>query len=239
VNHFRSVRRRLKLLVGDHPALLPIYLRMTAEGTSRRITPTTQLLVDGFQRSGTTYTGVSIRLAQPRPFGMSTHVHNIAIIKQAVARHLPTLIVVRDPVPCLASYIVWDPSVGLKTVVWEWLHYHRRLLDLAPQVSIATFDQVTTDIGAVVDRLNERFGTTLVRPSDDVDSAAAVEDHIRTNNRKVFERATPSQIVPVPDDGRADALALWRDVIENDVELADQRREAEELFDRLRAYAPS
>src|SRR5690242_9057843 len=44
----RRALRQGKYLIGDNPVFLPVLLRATPEGTSRAITPRTQLVVEGF-----------------------------------------------------------------------------------------------------------------------------------------------------------------------------------------------
>ena len=47
---------RTKNFFGHEPIFLPILLRLTPLGTSRQITPATDLVIEGFPRSGNTFT---------------------------------------------------------------------------------------------------------------------------------------------------------------------------------------
>lgn len=222
--------------MGDHPRLLPLYLRLTQEGIDRRISVDTQLVIEGFPRSGNTFTAAAIAHAQPQPLAMSTHAHCVANVEVAVARDLPTLVVVREPVDCLASYLVWDPRIGVKTVLWEYIHYHKGILPLARSVTVATFDEVVEELPAVVARLNDRFGTHLTLPPNTAEFTAEVDALVRARHRAVHPNKAPERVTPVPHEAREAEAGEWRERLTAPTwsrPLAEARR----LHDRLAALA--
>ena len=228
--------RRAKLLVGDYPALLPVYLRLTPEGTDRNITDRTQLVVEGFPRSGTTFAAKAITMAQGPDFVLTNHVHTTGILEVARQREVPTLVVVRHPVDCLASYLVWDPVIGTKTVLWEYLHYHKALADLAPHFVIASFDQVTIDLPAVARRVTERFDIELATPEPSADFERRVRDAIRDDHARFHPSREPGTGVPVPDESRRAALEGWKERLQQ-ADLAERLDRALRLYDELRRFA--
>lgn len=216
------------MLIGDLPILLPVYLRVTPEGTGRALTPETQLVVEGFPRSGTTFATHAIRLAQPNPTAVTHHVHNVAILKKAVSEAVPTLVVVRQPVDALSSYLVWEPRARVKTTIWEWTHYHLGLSSLASQVVVVPFDQVRDDLASVVDRLNERYGTSFAPPPTTRSFRNEVDASIRSHHSRVHPNQAPGQGVPVPDQRRAASLERQRGRVE-----APKHRERLEVAQQL------
>ena len=229
--------RRAKLLVGDYRPLMPLFLRLTAEGVGRSITDDTDLVIEGFQRSGTTFTSHAVQAAQPDALVVTNHVHNTAVLRQAIAAKIPTLVVVRPAKSCLPSYIVWDPDIGARTILWEWNHYHKQLPDLVGDITIATFEQVTTDLAGVVARMNADFGTDLVLPPQTVEFRSVVEERIRRSHEDAHPNREASQSVPVPDAGRADELAFWRERIAADRSLDEGFKKADELYTQLAEWS--
>jgi hypothetical protein len=195
--------RAARRLLGDHPAFLPIVLRATPQGTSRRITDRTELVIEGFPRSGNTFAFYALGLAQRqagRRADVSSHVHTVSQVRAAVARGVPTLVVIRRPVDVVTSLLIAAPHVSLTSALAEYVHHHRRLLPLRDRFVIGTFDQVTTDFGEVTARVNERFGTAFAcfEPTDDNTDAvfAAIEE-----NHRVLHGGTEN-VVPRPSQRR-------------------------------------
>ncbi|MDH3755052.1 MAG: hypothetical protein OEU32_14375 [Acidimicrobiia bacterium] len=206
-----TVRRRAKLLIGDHRVLLPLYLRLTPEGTARAITARTDLVVEGFPRSGTTFAAHALRLAQSEPIVITNHVHNLSILDVAISRSVPTLVVVREPVDCLASYLVWEPAAPASTVLWEWLHYHSRLVRRAHRLTVVGFEEVRTSLPDIVSRLNHRYGSAFDAPPTTESFRSDVELEVRRRHAQVHPNQVQSRGVPVPDAGRDEAAALARE----------------------------
>ena len=205
-----AARRRAKLLVGEHQFLLPLFLRVTFEGTGRNVTEETDLVVEGFPRSGTTFTSTAIRLAQPEGFVVTDHVHNIAILDRAIAAGVPTLVVVREPRSCLTSYLVWEPRAPVSCVLWEWDRYHRKLLDRRDSVVVRSFEQVRSSLAEVTDALSARYSVQLRTPPSTAEFSAMIDDAVRARHARVHPRLPAARGVPVPDAGRATALAEQR-----------------------------
>lgn len=227
----REVRRRL----GDDPVFLPIVLRATPQGTSRRITDHTGLAIEGFPRSGNTFAYFAVlhaAAAEGRELTVASHVHTPSQVRAAVARRLPTLVVVRRPVDAVTSLLIAAPHVQLRAALDEWIHHHRVLLPLRDDLVVATFDQVISDMGAVTARVDERFGTSLprYRPGPDADAAvfAAIEE-----NHRVLHGGTENG-VPRPSQarraekewllGRLEAPRFERLVAEAEDVFAEYRR---------------
>lgn len=236
----RTLGRRFlrygKAFVGEYPALMPLYLRLTPEGTTRALSADTQLVVEGFPRSGTTFAAHSLSMAQPIAPKTTFHVHNVAVLRQATEQRIPTVLVVRTPVDCLASYLTWDPRIGAGTVLWEWIRYHRSALAVSHDLTVATFDQVTTDLPAVVARLNGRFGASFTAPPSTEAFDRDVRRSITTRHAQLYPNNDPSIGVPVPDAGRQAELARQRDALRNPA-VSAELVEAEALFDRYAALA--
>lgn len=184
-----SVRRNLRRareLVGDDPFLLPIVLRATPTGTVRRLSNATQLVIEGMPRSGNTFACFAIKHAESqegRNIVVSSHVHTPSAVRAAVGARFPTVVVIRRPLDTVVSLLIAVPHVRFAEAIDEWTHHHREILPYHDRFVVATFDQVTTDFGAVTARVNDRFGTAFARyvPSaenDDAVFAAIDRNHV-------------------------------------------------------------
>ncbi|MEZ5142812.1 MAG: hypothetical protein R2726_09880 [Acidimicrobiales bacterium] len=196
----RRVLRRIREHLGDDPTFLPVVLRATPLGVSRRLTDTTDLVIEGFPRSGNTFAYFAMRLASGDRLRIASHVHTPSQVKAAVALHLPTMLVVREPRDTVVSLLIAAPHVAFRAAIAEWIHHHRELLAYRNGFVVAGFDQVTHDLGRVVERVNERFGTDLPRfeptPANTDAVFAAIEEHhqrVHGGTENVVPRPSPAR----------------------------------------------
>ena len=199
----RRVLRRVREWLGDDPIFLPIVLRATPTGTVRRLTDRTQVVIEGFPRSGNTFAMFALRHAAAAAGSdvvISSHVHTPSAVKAAVHGHYPTLYVVRPPRDTIVSLLIAAPHVAFGAAIDEWTHHHRELLPYGDGFVLATFDEVTADFGAVTHRVNERFGTALPAyvpsPEHDEEVFAAIE-----RNHQELHGGTEN-VVPRPSELR-------------------------------------
>jgi hypothetical protein len=199
----RRVLRGARRTIGDDPLFLPIVLRATPQGTSRKITDDTELVIEGFPRCGNTFAFFAVKHAERlagREVVVASHVHTPSQVRLAVGLRFPTLVVVRRPVDVVTSLLIAAPHVSVSSALREYIHHHRVLLPLRDRFVIGTFDQVVTDFGAVTERVNARFGTSFARfqPTDEHTDAvfAAIEE-----NHRVLHGGTEN-VVPRPSTAR-------------------------------------
>lgn len=198
----RRLLRRARRVLGDHPALLPVVLWATPGSSKRAITDETQAVIEGFPRSGNTFAYFALREAHG-PVPVSSHVHVPAQVERAVALGKPTLFVVREPVACLASLLTAAPHVRVGPAYDEYIHHHRRVLAVADGLVVGTFEQITTDFGAVIDALNARFGTSFTRFEQTPENVDRVFARIDAHYEDLYGDRASERVVPRPSAARA------------------------------------
>jgi hypothetical protein len=223
----RRLLRRARQGLGDHPVFLPIVLALTPERFDRAITAGTELVVEGFPRSGNTFAAAAIEVAQQRTVSISSHVHVPAQVKRAVRKHVPTLVVIRDPLDAVASLIVAAPHVLPRSALREYAHHYTELMACRGGVVIGTFDEVTTGLAGVIDRINARFDTHFARfePTD------ANLERVRTAIEERYRRVHGGhdRALPLPAAARADRLDQMRRRL-GAPELAAELARARDVF---------
>jgi len=226
--------RRVRRSLGDSPVFLPIVLRATPLGTTRRLTADTALVIEGMPRSGNTFARHAFDLAQPSPVVVSSHVHTPSAVVAAVRRNIPTLVLIRQPLDTVLSLIVAAPHVGFRAAIDEWIHHYEVLWPLRDQFVVATFDQVTDDFGAVTARVNERFGTAFACFAHDGASTQAVFASIEAEHLAVH--GGTEHAVPRPSSQRR---ALRQELEERaaDPGLSSSWERADAVWCRYRALA--
>jgi hypothetical protein len=227
----RRVLRQGKYLIGDNPIFLPVLLRATPEGTSRAITPSTQLVVEGFPRSGNTFAVFAFRNAQGPGVEVVGHVHHPSQVKLAVQRELPTLLVIRRPLPCLASYLVTAPHGRPAGVLKEYIRYHRVLLPYLDSVVVGEFDEVTKSFTDVINKINARFGTDFGPFDQTQGNVDQVFKDIEAYHAETHPGKEVERIVPRPSHERKNENRMYLAELQRP-EYSGLLHQAEQMYER-------
>ncbi len=160
-------------MVGRRPALLPLARRSTGARHSSMITERTQLVIEGFTRSGASATQRVVRQVAPDVV-LPVPVHLPSQLKVAVARGLPTLLLIRDPVDTVAARLAADPGLAIDEVLDSYVHYHTDVWDLVEGVVVVTYSMARSDLRPALVALDRLAGTNMARSVGDADEPLAV-----------------------------------------------------------------
>jgi hypothetical protein len=221
--------RRVRRLIGDSPAFLPIVLRSTPLGTSRRLRSDTVIAVEGFPRSGNTFAAFALRqlLVGASDHAVASHVHTPSQVKLAARRGIPTLLVIREPDESVCSLLVAAPHVRPASAYREWIHHHRELLPLREKFVVATLDQMSLDFRQVIRRVNDRFGELFPADRWVAGSEDSVQRAMESHHSEVHGGAV--RLAPWPSEDRSSMRDLARRAIA-DPTLAELKAQARLLY---------
>lgn len=152
----RRLRWSVRSRAAEHPGYLYLARRVHREAV---VSDATELVIDGFTRSASTFAVVAFQLAQPRPVRVGHHMHAAGQIIQAVRLGIPTLLTVRRPEDTVLSLVIREPYVTLGQGLSAYARFHERLLDHRDGMVVADFPEVTQHLDRTIARLNARFGT--------------------------------------------------------------------------------
>ena len=155
---YRRLRHRLRSLIGRSRLLFPLF-RIRHRPFARLVEPGTDLLIEGYPRSGNTFALVAFELAQTEPLRTAHHLHAPAHVLSAVRRRIPALVLIREPLDAAASLLVRQPAIGAEQALRDYFRFYEPLEAVRRDLVIARFADVTTDFGGVLGRVNRRFAT--------------------------------------------------------------------------------
>jgi hypothetical protein len=158
----RRLRHLVRVRASEHPTIYLPFARRKYPGPSPEvISSETELVIDGYTRSATTFAVYAFQLAQARPVRIAHHLHAPAQLIAAAKMGIPVLALIRDPQGAILSQLVREPWVALRDALVAYRRFYSCLLPYLSSFVVGEFDQVTRDFGAVVRRLNQRFGTSF------------------------------------------------------------------------------
>jgi hypothetical protein len=137
-------------------------------------TAATEICIEGFLRSGNTFTVIAVQHAQPRVVSIAHHVHAAGAVIAAIRMGTPTLVLIRPPEESVLSYVIRWPTLTIGQALRGYVRFYDPLVPYRDRFVVGRFDEVTTDLGGVIRRVNERFGTDLVPYESTEESAREV-----------------------------------------------------------------
>jgi hypothetical protein len=201
----RRLLRHGKYLLGHDPLFLPLLLRLTPLGLSRQITEKTELIVEGFPRSGNTFTVFALQDVAQHQLRLSSHVHHPSQVKLAVQRGLPTILVVREPVSALASYLTYGRHGRPADVLKEYYAYYQELIPYADRALVLNFDEIILDMPAIIDRINRRFSMALPPFDQSPENVDRLFEEIALHHELIHPDLEPDHVAPRPTAARREA----------------------------------
>jgi hypothetical protein len=126
------------------------------------ISSRTELVIDGYTRSATTFAVYALQLSQETPVRLAHHLHAPAQLIEAARRGIPALLLIREPQGAILSQLIREPGVTLGDALVAYSRFYTCLLPYRDNFVVGEFEQVTHEFGRVVRRLNARFGTSFV-----------------------------------------------------------------------------
>jgi hypothetical protein len=158
----RRMRHRARTMVFEYPAVYLPFARRKYRGPSPAVIgPETELVIDGYFRSANTFAVYAFQLSQDRLVRLAHHLHAPAQLIKAARSGIPALLLVRQPRDAILSELIYD-DVALPDAMVAYSRYYSSLLPYLDSLVVGEFTQVTSDFGAVIRRLNARFGTSFV-----------------------------------------------------------------------------
>ena len=193
----------------------------------------TDIVIESFPRCASSFAVAAFRLAQePRATRIANHTHMPAQVLWAVRRGIPAIVLIRDPEGAVLSHAIHSPALSVEDSLRGFVRFYEPLLAVRDRIIVGTFEEVTREFGAVVDRVNERYGTSFERFEPTAANLERIRAEIETDYRsRARSRDELDRIIPAPREGRA----ALRDRMRPAYAAASPslRRRAETLYEAL------
>lgn len=121
----------------------------------------TELVIEGFPRSGNSFSVFAFSNAGAGDLSIAHHVHSPSQIITAARYGLPAVLLVRAPQDAVTAGLAKIATHRTGDLLRAYAAYYRSLLPLREHYVIAPFETVTTDFGRVINAVNRRFETTF------------------------------------------------------------------------------
>lgn len=192
----------------------------------RLLRPGDDLLIDGFPRSANTFATYAFEAAQPKRLKVGNHLHSPAQFKIASRNRIPAMLVVREPVASIVSYMLYRPEIGAREGLMRYIAFHKPLHRIRDSFVVAPFKEIVNDFALSIDRLNHRFGTQFARFHHDEQSARDILNKIDNDRQRRWEIEKTAVVLPTLNKTQA------QEIVESK-ELRGLLDGAREQFERI------
>ena len=213
------------------PYLWDVAMRVRPEKNATLARPDTAIVIEGFLRSGNTFSVAAFQIANGPELHVGRHLHGAPHVLRAVRLGLPTVVLIRQPRDAVLSYLIRRDTLTPYDGFLEYLDFYRTAWPARDGFVVAPFDRVVTDFGTVIDEVNDRFGTSFRRyeptPENEAKAFAVVEEM----NRLETGGEVVETHVGRPSEARARRKEELKALLDQP-RTAARLREAEELHAR-------
>lgn len=190
-------------------------MAIRADKRSTLVRRDTSLVIDGFLRSGNTFSVAAFVIANGDELHVGRHLHGGAHILRAARLGVPAVVLIRRPADAVASYLIRRPSLTPNDALLEYVDFYRTCWRARDHFVVGVFDEVTADFGAVISAVNRRFGTSFLPYEPTADNQAAAFELVEEMNRRECRGEVVESHVgrpsPARRQGKQEILALMRE----------------------------
>ena len=207
------VKAELHSFLAQYPALFMPYMRLRGRNTRLLAGSSTEIVIEGYPRSGNTFAVVAFRLAQNRDVRIAHHLHAPAQVIWAVRRRLPALVLIRKPADAVLSLLIRDPSASVTHEIRRYTRFYGALGPYRNGFVLAAFEEVVSDFGTMIDRVNVKFSTSFQRfehTEENVSQCFRIieEINIKHSNRETITEHTIARPSPIRETAKEHVAEL-------------------------------
>lgn len=193
-NIIPTLKYELRSLMSLYPELFFPIVNCKAS-KKQAVHKDTEIVIEGFPRSGNSFSVGAFESAQNRPIKIAHHLHAPAQIIVAARKNIPAILLIRNPVDAIismraldleSSYLRPPKNQKITSLMKSYIYFYQRLIPYQNKYIISLFEATTNDFGSIIEKANNKFGTNF-----------KIFNHSQENTKKVFDNrgfhARPSE----------------------------------------------
>jgi hypothetical protein len=232
-------RRRLSAVTERAPHFhrsLMIYRYRNAPFLRRIVSRGHDIVIEGFPRCANSFAVSAFMFSNGwRDPRLATHMHSPAQIVLAAEWKIPTILNIRAPQQAIPAFMAFAGKLGkidasrldtgakaawVREQTLRFARFYETTTPLHAHYVLATFQQTTTDFGAVIARVNEKFGSDFDIFPHSPENVQKIFDHraehLSPDARRDDFKAEYATLYAAPGnaDARNRAEAIYRTALE-------------------------
>ena len=178
---------------------LPI-ARLREDRKKRVVTSKTDIVIDGYWRSGNHFATYAFILSQHKPTIVAHHFHASSQIILAVRWGVPAVLLLRNPVDAVSSATIFIGKTDPRPLLRCYNIFYNSLLHLRDRIIVSDFPKTVKNFGSVINRVNERYQRDFIPYKSTHKENRMVERVIRNEHLK--NMGAEFRTLPLPSKKR-------------------------------------
>ena len=202
------------------------------------VSRTSDIVIEGYPRSGNTFAVVAFRQAQGRKIEIAHHLHAAAQIKRAARLNVPAIVLIREPSEAILSLMVRDPNASIRWALHSYIRFYSAVVPYLDKTVVAPFETVISDFADTIRMVNTRYRTSFKEFVPTEDALNSVRQTVEWMGQRdsVMTGQDYGLGVALPSEQRRRAKDARR------AEYLDERNKplrlmAESLYERVMQFA--
>ena len=228
-----DAREWARRYVGRHPFLFYNFYRLRPSYRDLLVDRRTQIVIEGFPRSGNTFAVVAFEQAQRESVRVAHHLHMPAQVIRAARWNIPTLLLVRKPKDAALSWVIREPRIPIRQALKHYVSFYEKAAEYRDALVVGFFEELTRDYGMVLERVNAKFGTGFSPFVHSEDNVKRVFDRIEELHRAKRGGRLDEKQIAHPSVLKAGL----KDALKKELEVPEVRKltaRAEAVYDSFR-----
>ena len=113
----------------------------------------TELLIEGYPRSGNTYCYAKYKLLNPS-LHIASHRHEFGHIHYALLKRIPVVVVARNPLDTVSSLVIRE-HVSVSFALNYYYYFHKRVFSFIDQIRVFSFETLINNEELTLFNINE------------------------------------------------------------------------------------
>lgn len=152
-----QARYYVRAYLSRFPRIFSYIYGLKSRNKNLLVGPKTELLIEGFPRSANTFSVLAFEKAQSRKVHVAHHMHSSAQIVNAVRFNIPILILIRNPIDSISSMVLRNKNLSISRLLAQYSEFHEAIYEYNKQFIVVDFNEVTSNFGQVIEKINTRF----------------------------------------------------------------------------------
>lgn len=148
------------------------------------VKPTTDIVIEGFPRSGNTFALASFTYSNK--VEVASHVHLPYQIVFAHTYTIPIIILIRHPLDAVASLMIRDSKYTVDEALVYYMMFHAVVEKYKDSLIISDFNDTVTDFPSIIQKLNNKFETSFKYHDNKEKTIDLIKQNLEKEERKKY-----------------------------------------------------
>ncbi|NEZ60028.1 hypothetical protein D0962_33625 [Leptolyngbyaceae cyanobacterium CCMR0082] len=194
----KNTKYRTGHIMGRHEILFQ-FLPFSEKNRWKKISPDKDICIEGFPRSANSFFAKMFRLYNPTAKA-AHHMHAPLQVIKAVNYGIPCVVLIRNPIDAIASVLVVDRTLSTRFSIQSYINFYEKIWPVRDDVTISDFKDTTQRPQYVVERINQRYGTSFHMEPITPETRDTIFNQLQETQKQLKQ---PEHLVAIPTVAKA------------------------------------